>query len=257
MNDNALPRGIHFITIVSAFGSLMAALGMFCCLGIFLAPFTMLLSFVSFFLNRSAENRAVAALSFFLPLLAFVASLFLNAALVSEPRVRAEGDKVQFAQPEPKPSKPTAPKPRVKRGAWKSYRSLDQMTDAVSIGVVLKSDDNHGFSGKPELRIRCAKNKTELLIDLKDGIAYNGNLQQTVQLRFDDTKATRHVTHPAMGLSQTHFLRGAIPIVRRILKHETMKVQYTAGLGGKTEVTTWTLTGAEEAIAPIRKACSW
>jgi type VI secretion system VasI family protein len=130
------------------------------------------------------------------------------------------------------------------------------MTDQTTVMAALQSDDNHGFTGKPVIWLRCNNNRTEMAIDLKDGIAFDGDFATRVKIRFDSTTATNYRLSNAKGLTQTYFFGGAISLAKKLTKHTTMRVQYSDPLG-KRQLTTWTLTGADEAIKPVRAACGW
>ena len=146
-------------------------------------------------------------------------------------------------------------------GKWRVRTQVDPMTDAKIVVAVLEGEGPPAlFSGNPTLMVRCMNNKTEVLYDFHDGVTseWSGSdLVGTAQFRYDDEKAKGVSFSNAEGLSTTYFSRKAITDAKDFMSHKKLLVAYVAALGGKTEYITFDLTGATEAIQPVRDTCGW
>lgn len=161
------------------------------------------------------------------------------------------------------PAGSTAPNssPAVPPSTWRTWSDKDPMTDEIVVAAVLTADDGAGiFSGPPTITVRCRKNDTDVLFDWHDGVVsewIGTDLLATATLRFDEGKPEKISLADSQGISSTYFSRSPITLAKKLLGHKKLLTGYTAAMGGKAVYTNFTLTGAEEALAPVRQACGW
>lgn len=166
----------------------------------------------------------------------------------------------------PSPDEPPGSTTRPSSGAgpastWRTWSDQDPMTDEIVVGAVLTADDGAGIlSGPPTITVRCKKNDTDVMFDWHDGVVsewIGTDLLATATLRFDDGKPEKISLGDSQGISTTYFSRSPITLAKKLLGHKKLLTGYTAAMGGKPVYTNFTLTGSEEALAPVRKACGW
>lgn len=157
------------------------------------------------------------------------------------------------------PDSPRAEPP--KAGKWRVQTNVDPMTDAKIVVAVLEGDGPPALlSGNPTLTVRCMDNETDVLYDFHDGLTseWNGSeLVGTGQFRYDQQEPKEVSLSNSKGISTTYFSRKPLSDAKDFMAHKTLLVGYVAALGGKTEYVTYDLTGATEALQPIRDACGW
>ncbi len=148
-----------------------------------------------------------------------------------------------------------APVNIVDKGKWDISITTSEIDDSQKVILTLAAENTIYSSyrtERPTLYLRCAENKTEAYISWN---VFLGSDSTKVLLRYDKEKAkTRR-----WGLSTDHkgtFVRGNIPFIKKILKHEKLLVQVTP-YSASPVTTTFDLRGLKEAIKPLRKACHW
>ncbi len=141
------------------------------------------------------------------------------------------------------------------KGKWDTSIATSEIDDSQKVILTLAAENTIRSSyrtERPTLYLRCAENKTEAFISWN---IFLGSDSTKVLLRYDKEKAkTRR-----WGLSTDHkatFVRGNIPFIKKILKHEKLLVQVTP-YSDSPVTTTFDLRGLKEAIKPLRKACHW
>lgn len=146
-------------------------------------------------------------------------------------------------------------------GNWTVSTTVDPMTDATVVSATVQAEgEARLFAPLPVITVRCQDNETAILVDVKKGMALEwepGGMVAAVQLRFDDEDPISTHLDDSKGLSFTRFMRKPVTRAKKMMTSDKLLLGWTAGLGGEAEYATFPLDGAEEALAPVREACSW
>ena len=148
-------------------------------------------------------------------------------------------------------------------GDWSVREDISSFDDSKTVVLHLESSDTvtDRFGGGrrvPSLIVRCKENTTSLYIIA--GGHYLADIQGygTVDYRVDDRPASEwsmeaSTDNEALGLWTG---RRAIPAVKNLFGGSSLSVRLTPFSESPLEFS-FPITGLEEAIAPLRKACSW
>lgn len=143
-------------------------------------------------------------------------------------------------------------------GNWLVVEDVSPIDDSKSVYLYLYADSNITTRFKtretPYLVIRCRENKTELYIEFKTYIGMYGIYPTT---RIDSQKA---ISNQKWGISTDYkaiFYSGkTISFIKGLLNKNQLFIQITPFSENPVN-TTFTLTGLNEAIKPLRSACGW
>jgi len=153
--------------------------------------------------------------------------------------------------------------PSALRG-WRVRTETSPMDDVTNVYVSLDADK--AIKGRlseetPTLVLRCLKKKAEVYFDAHMQVdaeyrAY-GISAGSVRIRFDQQKAETF-NFPTSKDGQALFVMNPDPIsfIKRILKHQTMLVEFTPYNSGPV-TTTFNLTGLDSKIGQLREVCGW
>lgn len=145
---------------------------------------------------------------------------------------------------------------------WKVSRWQSKMDDSPAVLLRSQSEEivsgRFGSPGPATLMLRCLENTTNLLVKVNDhflaDIQGYGNVRYRIDDRQADTLRMRESTdNEALGLWSGG---QAIPVIRRMFGHDQVTMQITPFNQSPVTVT-FPITGLQEAIAPLRKACHW
>ncbi len=158
----------------------------------------------------------------------------------------------------PEVSETAAPK-----GDWKVRTEVSQLTDQTNVFLYVDSDEtvNCGWNrgDKVTLWVRCVENKTAIIFRTGCHMTSSEyNNYGDVTYRVDDQKArtvgfTESTNNRSLGL-----WRGgrSIPEIKRLFGGKTLIARMTP-YSENSFTATFNITGLEEAIGPLRKACHW
>jgi len=150
------------------------------------------------------------------------------------------------------------PQTNISRGAGKWTVREDKSPIDDSTNVYLSLSANESVKSRwervrPSLHLRCAENKTNLFIVWN---MYLGLDSTNMLVRFDKEKAESSEWYISTDAKAVFARRGHIGLAKRIMNHNQMLAQITP-YGESPVMVTFDVSGLEEAIKPLRKACSW
>ncbi len=149
------------------------------------------------------------------------------------------------------------------KGDWQVRTEVSQLTDQTNVFLYVKSDEtvNCGWnrSDKVTLWVRCVENKTAIIFQTGCHMTSSKyNNYGDVTYRVDGQKArtvgfTESTNNRSLGL-----WRGgrSIPEIKRLFGGKTLIARMTP-YSENSFTATFNITGLEEAIGPLRKACHW
>lgn len=145
---------------------------------------------------------------------------------------------------------------------WKVSRWQSKMDDSPAVLLRSQSEEivsgRFGSPGPATLMLRCLENTTNLLVKVNDHFLADIQGYGNVRYRIDDRQAAilrmrESTDNEALGL----WTGGqAIPVIRRMFGHDQVTMQITPFNQSPVTVT-FPITGLQEAIVPLRKACHW
>jgi type VI secretion system protein VasI len=143
---------------------------------------------------------------------------------------------------------------------WRVHTSKSPMDDSTNVYIYLYADKAvKGWLDEkaPQLILRCQENKTEAYIDTDMQLQtdYGDYHHATVRLRFDQDKA-RSVRFSKSTDGEALFAPNAIPLIKEMMKHQTMAFEFTPYNSGPVTVN-FDVSGLDKNIAQLRKSCNW
>lgn len=167
----------------------------------------------------------------------------------------------------PPPPTESPPKPTER---WQPFTQTDKMDDSHVVGVKVIADEDvktmYGRMYRPRFWIGCQKNTTQAYFDVgtvlstetrawESDSAYGYTNGTPLRLRLDKDKPLSNFGNTSTDGSSA-FLTNPIPILKKMIGRTTLLVEYTP-MAGAPQTATFTITGMEEAIVDLRKACRW
>lgn len=143
---------------------------------------------------------------------------------------------------------------------WRVNKEISRIDDSTNLTISLDADSPiSGWPRKthtPSLVLRCKEKKTEAYIvtGMSPQVEY-GNDGATVTLRFDKEKATKYHTSKSTD-GEALFFGKSIGLVKKMLGHTTLLFEFVP-FNSTPAMTTFDLTGINEAIKPLRDTCKW
>ncbi len=144
---------------------------------------------------------------------------------------------------------------------WVVETKISEIDDSTNVYMHLTSDDEirgrFGSAGPMEMFIHCRENTTLFYI-VFNSLFMSDHQYGRVTYRLDSQKAQtkkmkESTSNMALGLWRG---RSSIPFVKSMFGHEKMLVRATPH--GESAVTaTFSITGLEEAVEPLRRSCHW
>jgi Type VI secretion system VasI, EvfG, VC_A0118 len=154
--------------------------------------------------------------------------------------------------------------------AWQPFSQTDAIDDSMVVGVKLVADevvqmtDSRQF--RPKFWIGCKKDTTSAYFDVgtilssetrswESDEAYGYKSGTQVRLRIDkEPPISEFGGISADGASA--FLSNPISSLKKMIGHSTLLVEYSP-LASAPRTTRFTITGINDAMAELRKACHW
>lgn len=152
-------------------------------------------------------------------------------------------------------------KPPVVKGDWQVSTLVSDLDDSTNVYLKLTSEDEiagrFSGSGPMVIHIQCRENKTLLYIYF-NGLHMSDYQYGTVTYRLDSQKAQKKkmqesTDHSALGLWNGG---ASIPFVKAMFGHEKLLVQATP-YSESAVTATFSISGLEDAIKPLRTSCNW
>ncbi|MGB2832322.1 MAG: type VI secretion system-associated protein TagO [Methylotenera sp.] len=155
-------------------------------------------------------------------------------------------------------------KPAIKissKGKWNTRTEQSKVDDSLSVFVSLDADsDISGWpekSYRPSIILRCLEGKTEAMIvtGMPPQVEYGAYDSATVRLRIDKDKAFNEKMTESTD-KEALFFRDSVKLIKKLMGNQTLLFQFTP-FNSSSAITTFNITGIEEAIKPIRETCKW
>jgi len=142
------------------------------------------------------------------------------------------------------------------KGKWVIRKDTSPIDDSEKVVLFVNSEtpitNKFGKTSAPTMFLRCLENKTEVYIDFDSFIGTN---RISVTTRVDKEKAKKE----RWGASSDHnaiFARNNISFIKNMLNKDKLLIQLTP-YGANTVMAEFDISGIENAIKPLRKACGW
>lgn len=149
--------------------------------------------------------------------------------------------------------------PRVERqeakdaGSWNVSTDVNPLNDEnVYYAIVPASQGESRFRKPISLTVRCSKNKTELYINWND---YLGREASTA-LRIDKDPASTNTWALSTDKQSAFYPGSPVKLLKRIAESSTVVANVTP-YNANPVTAVFDTTGANIALADIRKACGW
>lgn len=150
---------------------------------------------------------------------------------------------------------------QIKSSKWVARKEVSEIDDSTNVFLSLTSEENisgrFGGPGPMTMYIACRENTTSLWI-IFNGHHMSDYQYGTVTYRLDKTpakkKSMRESTdNQALGLWRGG---GSIPFIKAMFGHNKMLIKATP-YGENAVQATFEITGLEQDISDLRKACHW
>lgn len=150
--------------------------------------------------------------------------------------------------------------PRKGSGKWQVQKETSPLDDSTNVYLSIRANNSvKGWLDQytPTLQIRCKENTTDAYVVVGMSIANTYGQYNTakITLRFDKTKAFDIRMGESTDGEAVFFLE-PIKMIKRMIQHDKFLFQFTP-FNSSPAITTFDLTGLNEAIKPLRKHCNW
>ncbi|MCF7486709.1 type VI secretion system-associated protein TagO [Vibrio sp. A2-1] len=144
-------------------------------------------------------------------------------------------------------------------GKWKKQEEVSPLDDSTNIYIRVSGNETipnrYNKLVTPELVIRCKENTTALSVWWGTYLGLNSTY---VTYRVDKLKPKK--TKWSLSTKNEHIGKwsgsSSIPFIKQLLGKEKLLMQLTP-YGENSVMTTFDISGIEEAIKPLRKQCKW
>jgi len=147
-------------------------------------------------------------------------------------------------------------------GAWRVSEARSALDDSRTVTLRLVSDAviaaRFGPPQRAEMILRCMENKTAFYMTFADNFMADVQSYGRVDYRIDSLRAdrwsmTESTDNKALGLWSG---AGAIGAIKQMSAGKSLFVRVTPFNESPLEVT-FTISGLDEAVKPLREACNW
>ena len=146
---------------------------------------------------------------------------------------------------------------------WESQIETSPIDDSLNVYLTIKADEpitgQYGRDARPVLLARCKENRTDVYVALgfRPDTDYGSGGSRTTRLtlRYGSEPATE-AQYSLSTSGDAVFLGDAIPILKRMLKHDKLLLR-VAPSGDSPQIATFDLSGLSGVIEPLRSACGW
>ena len=147
-------------------------------------------------------------------------------------------------------------------GKWNVRREVSRIDDSSTVVLSIKSDDNflgkYGAEKHASMIIRCMENTTSIYFKFGDHFLADIQGYGALTYRLDDRKPGKKsldvsTDNEALGLWAGG---SSIPFIKQMLGTESLVVRVTP-FNESSITATFDIRGIDEAVQPVREACSW
>lgn len=153
--------------------------------------------------------------------------------------------------------------PAASKGAWLVNSEKSALTDKTDVYLSVASDEivDCGWNRGDKIRlfVRCLDNATSLIVATQCHMTSSGyNDYGDVTYRLDDEKARTVGMDASTNNRSLGLWNGgkSIPVIKQMFGKTKMIVKMTP-YGENPFTATFTISGLEEAVKPLREACAW
>ncbi|MGB3290968.1 MAG: type VI secretion system-associated protein TagO [Burkholderiaceae bacterium] len=141
-----------------------------------------------------------------------------------------------------------------KSGKWETATHTDPMTDkSIYIARLDADTGERRLRGAPSIMVRCKDNKTEMYINWND---FLGSRSISTTYRIDKEPAQRSEWDLSTDKKSAFFPGSPVPMLKKLVESSTFAANVTPY--NESPVTAiFNTTGADKALADIRKGCNW
>lgn len=184
-----------------------------------------------------------------------LAERIANVALLGVDEVEPEGDVIANEEP--------VTEPEARRAFFFVSETKSQIDDTPLVTISARSNERKPLSsfGDAEnltVMFRCLEDTTSLFIFGNNAHFADHQGYGSVTMRLDDDSAFDRNMNASTDNNALGLWRGgqSIPVIQRMIGHETLLVQVTPFSRSPTTFT-FDIAGLEATLEPLREACHW
>lgn len=151
------------------------------------------------------------------------------------------------------------PKSNQKTGDWHIDSEVSPIDDSTNVHIVLFANEEISLGKdqkeRPAITIRCQENETEFYISWQTKLSDTDDFPEVVT-RVDKNLANRKRWHISTSREATFYPDNNITFIKSLLGKNRLFAR-TAPKGLSPVSVTFTLTGLDEVIKPLRQECGW
>ncbi|MBO9453246.1 hypothetical protein J7426_23495 [Tropicibacter sp. R16_0] len=157
---------------------------------------------------------------------------------------------------------PTVETDTIENSNWKIRTEKSEFEDTTDVYLRVDSEKpltcGYGSPREATLILRCRENTTSLIIATSCHLASGHGGYGRVEYRIDDNKTNSRnfdesTNNRSLGLWNG---RSSIPVIKQMLTADTFLTRFTP-FGSNPQTAKFVISGLDEAIEPLRKACKW
>lgn len=144
---------------------------------------------------------------------------------------------------------------KLEKSPWTTATGKSKLDDSPMVTIYnteLGADPDRFLDRPTHLILRCRENRTTAYFNLGNFSFFHKSTP--VHLRFDSEGANTRRMSPSTD-GKALFFRSAIPMIKRMMKHDNLFVRVDSRQGRKEA--TFDLRNLENEIKPLREACHW
>ena len=139
-----------------------------------------------------------------------------------------------------------------KYGDWIIDITESPLNDAKEVVIMRFSNDFESRRSQAVLMLRCQRDKTDAFVSWDE---YLGSNNMKVAYRIDKEEA-KSVWWNASSNGQASFIPKPISFIKSLEGKESIYIEDEKYRGGRVSAT-FNISGIEEVIEPLKKACNW
>jgi len=148
----------------------------------------------------------------------------------------------------------TSPSTPPGAGKWQTNTKTDPLTDKAVYTAAVFADTAEGKFGKPiGLFVRCKDNRTEMYVTWN---SYLGRDEAMVTYRIDKEPAKASRWGLSTDNTATFFPGSPVPTLKKLANSSSFVANLTP-YNDNPITAVFDMTGADKALADIRKGCNW
>lgn len=140
------------------------------------------------------------------------------------------------------------------RAAWGVSESINPLDDSPTVILRLAAASGHSRMGEaPILILRCSQKKTDAYINWND---FLGSDEAAVTTRVGKGQAETHSWGLSTDKTATFYPASAVSFIKSLVKVDTL-IASTTPYNESPVTALFVVTGLNEKIGPLQKACGW